>query len=858
MSITAMSITVMPLTVMPLTVMPLTVMPLTGSCLLASFLSPDLLVAGTQMHWITALFLFLEAILLVNQWIYSLAQPEDKTQKHFLILLGLIIVYNFTGGLFPDPQFDLPILYQNMIAYASGFGMCMYAPYYFYKAFALERMRFHARYGVFVFLLAPFLIFFVAVYWLTGDLDLVRRWGVFIPFFYAVSIIYSMTRSLLEQDKGRRKTEILLMYLAVIPWISLTVITYLNAPQAIEVSIVNSGMVMVTVLYLKKQIRSIRLSEQYRQIHYRDLLLSKSMYQAVNQKLEQANRKLDMTNRQLEQANTQLESANQLLEEKVQTRTRELERLNERRMNTFFNLAHEMKTPLTLLKNYMDTLAKTYPEAEPVHFAKKHTSRLSRDITNLFDLLNSEKSIHQYNHKCDTNFSQVVLDRVRLFEAGARNRHISIEHQIEENLFVPANQTALERVVNNLIDNALKYSPSRSVIHINLQVQSEDTLSFNVTDQGMGIEPAFQDMIFEPYARISHTHTRGMGMGLPIVRTILDQIGGSIRVESDPEQQPGSEFTITLPYKKDLSKFYTLFIRGHEPILAPPQPSLETVLADEYAPASYPTFDIREQNHSEQKKTILVVEDNAEMMRFLIDQLSNEYNVHYAFDGIEATEKLGQLPQVDLIVCDIMMPRMDGFAFRARMIESQPEYLSVPFLFLSARSEQKIKALQLQADFIEKPFETTELLAKIGTLTELTENTRQQTRLQMIDSIFQFQKQGTSVADKQTTWSDTVGLQDQALPSTDPSELNGFQPQSQKHQFMRKLEYLTGLTIREKQIMSYFAHQIANKQIADKCNISESTAAKHIQNIFRKLGVSTKEQAIGVVLALKIPVQSAG
>ncbi|MDJ1485919.1 ATP-binding protein [Cytophagaceae bacterium YF14B1] len=848
----------------------------------AMIIDSNQLVLGSQMHWITALFLLLETILLANLGVYALAKPADKTQKRYLTLLFLIILYNLSGGLFPDPKFGLSIVCQNILAYGAGFSMCMYAPWYFYKAFDLAKMRFHARYGIFIFLLGPFLLFFVGVYSLGGDLELVRKWGVVIPFFYALSVIYSMTRSLLEQKPLRNKTEIIALYLAIIPWICLTVVTYLNASQAIEVLIVNSGMVMVTLLYIRKQILTIRHSDQDRQIYYQYLLVSQQMHRATNDKLTEANQKLAL--------------ANSELEEKVAERTKQLEMLNEQRMNTFSNLAHEMKTPLTLLKDYIHGIALQYPDTQALQFAKKHISKLSRDVVNMFDLLRSEKGILQYDHSTDINLSVVVLERIMLFEAAAHKRSITITHQIQPDLAVRADQTALERVVNNLIDNAIKYSPEQSRIHIRLQSEptrptsDADTLSqqinepehnqsekdepqqdqehteqliLSIADQGVGIPTEYQQVIFQPYARISHTHSHGMGMGLPIVKTILDQIGGAIHVISRPDQKPGTDFVIRMPYRKQVSDFFHLFKMGHESILDPQLPTREKLLADEYAPASYVSFSPVEFVHDPRKKTLLVVEDNVEMMQYLVDYLAPEYNTYYAFDGQKGLKKLKSMPEPDLIVSDVMMEKMDGFAFRRTLIAADSEYLSIPFLFLSAKSEEKIKGLHLKADFIEKPFEIDELIAKIDALIEIRENTREQTRLQMIDSIFQFQKQSAaSLADKhydkqqdtmQTSWSDSFVLSDQNLPLTDPSEHTGFEPQSQKHQFMRKLEYLTGLTIREKQIMAYFAHQLANKQIADKCNISESTAAKHIQNIFRKLDVSTKEQAIGFVLALKVP-----
>lgn len=119
-----------------------------------------MLVFGTEMHLVTFVFLLLEVFLFFYQFIHYLERPQDKGRMWYLILLFLLIVYNITGGLFPDPNIGIPTVTQNIIAYGSGFLMGAYFPYYFYRAFELKRLRFHAIYGVLCFLILQYLIFF--------------------------------------------------------------------------------------------------------------------------------------------------------------------------------------------------------------------------------------------------------------------------------------------------------------------------------------------------------------------------------------------------------------------------------------------------------------------------------------------------------------------------------------------------------------------------------------------------------------------------------------------------------------------------------------------------------------------------
>lgn len=639
----------------------------------------------------------------------------------------------------------------------------------------------------------------------------------------------------------------------------------------------------------KEKIQKIKLFDRLMNQHQVSLSRAEQAQQAMEQTqkaMEQAQSlasELGMANEKLQQMASELTDQKQQLEQKVAKRTLELQQLNEKRMNTFANLAHEMKTPLTLLKDYMHGLALAHPDSEQVHFAKKHISKLSRDVVNLFDLLRGEKGIHQYDHKQACNLSTIVHERILLFQASAHRRRISISHRIEPNLAVQANQTALERVVNNLIDNAIKYSPDGSVISISLTVLSERELQLSITDQGVGIEPQYQEQIFQPYERISHTHSHGMGMGLPIVKTILDQIGGTIQLTSNPDQKTGTTkrgttktgttFTIRLPYQQQVSRFFDLFLSGHEQILAPQPPSLPALLSDEYAPASYVSFRPHEFIHDAEKKTVLVVEDNVEMLQLLVDYLTPLYNTYPAFDGAAALEKLKAMPEPDLILSDVMMPQMDGFTLRRELIATESKYLSIPFLFLSAKSEEKMKGLHLKADFIEKPFDIQQLLAKINSLIALRESNIEQTRSQMIQSVFGFSQHQYSQhqSAQQPTHSDQAhsdqthllqnysqqeGSRQDQPARTDQHPVHNQHAETDLQQtFFRKLTRMASdnvITSREKDILLLFLERLTNSQIADRCGISESTIKKHIQHIFQSLSVSTKEQAVEYVLSYRI------
>lgn len=152
-----------------------------------------MLVFGTEMHIVTFIFVCLEAVILFYLIIYKLARPDDKATILNIILISLLITYNVTGGLLPDPKLPGSFFLQEVIAYATGFITPCYFPYYVYKAFGLEKMKFHAYIGAYLFLILPYLIF-VIVFAKSGDLITAQQL-LFLPVLYALWIIYSLAKA---------------------------------------------------------------------------------------------------------------------------------------------------------------------------------------------------------------------------------------------------------------------------------------------------------------------------------------------------------------------------------------------------------------------------------------------------------------------------------------------------------------------------------------------------------------------------------------------------------------------------------------------------------------------------------------
>jgi len=223
-------------------------------------------VLGSEMHVLTFVFLILELIFFTFQLWYYYVSPQDKARFYYLILLGLLINYNLTGGLFPDPVFNwISTRSQNIIAYGSGFLMAAFFPFYFYKVFELRTLRFQAFYGVSFCLLLPYFIFFGIFYGTTGNLENAVKYGMIIPFFYSLYLYGAITSAINKKfiadsilGNPHNLIEIRGVYLAVSPWVCMTVFSFFKVTQWIEVLFTNTGFVVLTGLFMLRSSRQER------------------------------------------------------------------------------------------------------------------------------------------------------------------------------------------------------------------------------------------------------------------------------------------------------------------------------------------------------------------------------------------------------------------------------------------------------------------------------------------------------------------------------------------------------------------------------------------------------------------------
>lgn len=220
-----------------------------------------MLVFGTQMHIVTFLFVCIELVILFYLIIYRLARPDDTTAFLNIFLIILLLIYNITGGILPDPKLRGSYFIQESIAYGTGFITPCYFPYYVYKGFELQKMKFHAFKGVFIFLALPYFLF-LFVFFITGDLDVAKNLLI-IPVLYALWVLYSVWKAIgfkysIKHNRRRSKEEIIVVFVSLTPWVGLPVIAYFNLSQAFEATTTNTGFLLLLALHLKRNVEQLR------------------------------------------------------------------------------------------------------------------------------------------------------------------------------------------------------------------------------------------------------------------------------------------------------------------------------------------------------------------------------------------------------------------------------------------------------------------------------------------------------------------------------------------------------------------------------------------------------------------------
>ncbi len=409
----------------------------------------------------------------------------------------------------------------------------------------------------------------------------------------------------------------------------------------------------------------------------------------------------------------------------------EVDRLKSR---FFANISHEFRTPLTLIlgpiRKWRER-TREEDEKKDLAVAERNAHRLLRLINQLLDLSKLEAGAMKLRAS-RMNIVPLIKGIAYSFESSAGMRGITLGVHIEEHeIEVYSDKDMVEKILTNLLSNAFKFTPDGGGVTVkvtqfrtqNSELKVQNLVELLVADTGIGIPADQLDKVFDRFYQVDASQTRqqeGSGLGLALVKELVELHHGTIQVES--EVGKGTTFTLRLPLGRSHLKDDE--VEEASVSLEPTLSEVERVLVDK-AGGVAPEEPEPEQVKGE-KPIVLVVEDNADVRAYIKDYLVPAYQITEARDGMEGIEKaLEMIP--DLIISDVMMPKKDGYEVcRTLKLDDKTSHIPIILLTAKAASENKIEGLEIGADdYLIKPFEPKELLARVKNLIDLRRKLRQ-------------------------------------------------------------------------------------------------------------------------------------
>ncbi|WP_302951661.1 hybrid sensor histidine kinase/response regulator transcription factor [uncultured Prevotella sp.] len=360
--------------------------------------------------------------------------------------------------------------------------------------------------------------------------------------------------------------------------------------------------------------------------------------------------------------------------------------LYQNKVNFFTEVAHEIRTPLTLIDAPLEAIEEIGINNSRVQHYLKVTRQNTKRLLNLtgqlldFQKIDSNRLTFKYEN---VDISALVNETIDRFEPAMTLKDKELIRNVaDEPVIVSTDREAVIKILSNLLNNALKYARRRVKVAL---TTDDSNFIIKVTSDGDKISDSEKKLIFKRFYQIdkSNSGENGVGIGLPLSLSLASLLGGSLELADDGSD--GNTFVAILPQNKEGIK--------HNNKL--------TVDTSDY---------LLEEETNQAKEntggyTVLIVEDNDNMREFLAEQANMSFTIETARNGKEALEKLAG-SHIDLIVSDVMMPEMDGFSL-CKAVKADINLSHIPIVFITAKNdlESKIKGLQLGAEaYIEKPF----------------------------------------------------------------------------------------------------------------------------------------------------------
>ena len=435
--------------------------------------------------------------------------------------------------------------------------------------------------------------------------------------------------------------------------------------------------------------------------------------------------------------------------EQLEESNRKLTELDQIKGRFFANISHELRTPLTLMISPLETILARYrgalgPDAVGLlQTMQSNGLRLLKLINDLLDLVRLDSGVMQVKRE------PVALDEfLRGMASAARqiaeDKHIQLVVTVASDIgLVMVDRDKLEKIVLNLQFNALKFTPADGRVELRLERQNGH-MFLKVSDTGIGIPKDKLPQMFQRFMQVDSSSRRkyqGVGIGLALVKELVEVQEGQVSVESVEGQ--GSTFTVRLPYIEappDAVPAAELHARPVEvqstvDASGASARSGGTVSSQEWLSDLYHRANLfgtqvergaapvaADQASKTHARTVLMADDQPDMLRFLKSELAPHYNIIEVTDGQQAVDKAAVCAP-DIILLDMMMPEKDGIQ-AAREIRAAPATQNVPIILITAHVDEETKLSALRAgasDFLPKPFSTTELHVRVKNLVEFYE-----------------------------------------------------------------------------------------------------------------------------------------
>ena len=410
----------------------------------------------------------------------------------------------------------------------------------------------------------------------------------------------------------------------------------------------------------------------------------------------------------------------------IEAQAEKLRSLDATKSRFFANISHELRTPLTLINGNLELLIEKQPEGsmkKALGQALESGHQLRNRVEEILDLSGLEAG--KMTLKLQPVHLPTLLDRiVDTYRSYAEKKPLKIQLKLDWNLdsWHLVDVPKMEKIVQNLLSNAVKFTDAGGAIVLRISKTSEnsqiDQVTIFVRDTGQGIHPQDVDHVFERYFQTNQADVPAMGgtgIGLALCKELTELMEGKISLVSEWGQ--GSTFTVELPLKptKDL------------PVLKSKEQELP--LEEDAADSKEEIKPQIELPQELEGKQVLIVEDHPHMREFIVKCLPSGWQITQAEDGVEALEKL-EKQAIDLVVTDIMMPRMDGIEL-VRRINEIPDQKRPSMMVLSARAAvgDRLEALTIGIDdYLVKPFHPQELRVRMFNILK-NRISRQQWRL---------------------------------------------------------------------------------------------------------------------------------